>query len=143
MQGLSLGFASFASSFLCGLCVFLFCLNAKTCSEPGATATRFFPIREFVAIPLEIPNPKSKLQNPRNTLPTGRVSAYVNHRLRGEIFPLSLADCPKAANPVSSILCHHTCGRGGTGRRAGLRSLLPQGSGSSILLVRTKLHLRK
>ena len=30
-----------------------------------------------------------------------------------------------------------TCGRGGTGRRAGLRSLLPQGSGSSILLVRT------
>ncbi len=29
------------------------------------------------------------------------------------------------------------CGRGGTGRRAGLRSLLPRGSGSSILLVRT------
>lgn len=29
------------------------------------------------------------------------------------------------------------CGRGGTGRRAGLRSLFPQGSGSSILLVRT------
>jgi 16S rRNA (guanine(527)-N(7))-methyltransferase RsmG len=32
------------------------------------------------------------------------------------------------------------CGRGGTGRRAGLRSLLPQGSGSSILLVRTKFE---
>ena len=40
-----------------------------------------------------------------------------------------------------------SCGRGGTGRRAGLRSLLPQGSGSSILLVRTKdrrsLHVSK
>lgn len=31
------------------------------------------------------------------------------------------------------------CGRGGTGRRAGLRSLFPQGSGSSILLVRTTI----
>ena len=31
-------------------------------------------------------------------------------------------------------------GRGGTGRRAGLRSLLPQGSGSSILLVRTNFY---
>src|SRR5690606_10908657 len=29
------------------------------------------------------------------------------------------------------------CGRGGTGRRAGLRSLFSQESGSSILLVRT------
>ena len=34
-------------------------------------------------------------------------------------------------------------GRGGTGRRAGLRSLLPQGSGSSILLVRTILMKEK
>ena len=46
-----------------------------TRSEPGATATGFFPIREFVANPS-----KSQIQiqipNPRNTLPTGRVSAY-------------------------------------------------------------------
>jgi 16S rRNA (guanine527-N7)-methyltransferase len=44
-----------------------------------------------------------------------------------------------------SILNVRSCGRGGTGRRAGLRSLLPQGSGSSILLVRTtsKLKVKK
>src|SRR5690606_19114254 len=58
---------------------------------------------------------------------------------------LSLANA-RSAIPLSRscntsakfVLSKFARGRGGTGRRAGLRSLFPQGSGSSILLVRTK-----
>src|SRR6476619_7012821 len=39
-----------------------------------------------------------------------------------------------AAHPPAHLM---TCGRGGTGRRAALRSLWPQGRGSSSLLDRT------
>src|SRR6476661_10281778 len=46
------------------------------------------------------------------------------------------------ALPVPADVAGHlmTCGRGGTGRRAALRSLWPKGRGSSSLLDRTIVH---
>ena len=57
--------------------------------------------------------------------------------------PVGIARCrafatgralPVVALPASYLM---TCGRGGTGRRAALRSLWPKGRGSSSLLDRT------
>src|SRR5437868_7814373 len=51
---------------------------------------------------------------------------------------LVAAPCQEPAHPLPAIFL--TCGRGGTGRRAALRSLWPKGRGSSSLLDRTRLE---
>src|SRR3712207_7334053 len=57
--------------------------------------------------------------------------------------PSPLLEAPLLPAPEAFFRGAVTCGRGGTGRRAALRSLWPKGRGSSSLLDRTSIEHRR
>ena len=66
-------------------------------------------------------------------------TAAVDRHCAGQTALLGAAPCQCRRSSPASLM---TCGRGGTGRRAALRSLWPKGRGSSSLLDRTSMRAR-